>query len=320
MCPWLSSRPLLSAFALAGVVWVGGAPVGGLAQAPPEDIEVRLRDAELEYDVANSEWETTLSAFRAAEARFQRAIETVNATQASGDSDAYESALARAQREAILLQRQEVRELEAREQLAGVRTVLMETLALSRDRFYQDAIETDDPRERRDLAALYEDRDREYRQLERESAPPTEISLVVMPELMIDVRDGPDELNMKIGLMELRIRELGDDIKEIDDRVRSLEKRQRQERDMENLVLGVERFDDTFLPVTSPDPLSDVTDRDRQDAPAAEDASVESLDELSLEDQIERLQLLKEQMFDLQRRMEIKAATFRLRLERMTTS
>jgi len=99
-----------------------------------------------------------------------------------------------------------------------------------------------------------------------------------------------------------------------------LEKRLRQERDLENLVLGVERFDDTFLPVTSPDPLSDTTDRDDQAAPAAEDASVESLDELSLEDQIERLGLLGEQMFDLQQRMEDKARTFRQRLARMTTS
>ena len=313
-----SLRSLLSAVVLAGAAWMGGVPLA--AQAPPEDIEVRLRDAELEYDVANGEWETTLSAFRAAEARFQRAIEAVNTAQASGDSDAYEGALARAQREAILLQRQEARELGAREQLASVRSVLMETLALSRDRFYQDAIDTDDPQERRELAALYEDRDREYRELERASAPPTEISLVVMPELMIDPRDGPDELRMKIGLLELRIREIGDDIKGIDDRVQSLEKRLRQERDLENLVLGVERFDDTFLPVTSPDPLSDTTDRDDQAAPAAEDASVESLDELSLEDQIERLGLLGEQMFDLQQRMEDKARTFRQRLARMTTS
>lgn len=313
-------RPLLPVLVLVGAVAVGGTPVAGVAQAPPEDIEVRLRDSELEYDVANGEWETTLNAFRAAEARWQRAIDAVNAAAASGDSDAYERALAQAHSEAILLQRQEGRERDAADQLAEARAVLMETVAMSRDRFYQDAIETDDPRERRDLAALYEDRDRQYRQLEREAAPPTEISLVVMPELLIDPRDGPAELNMKIRLMELRIREAGDDIKGIDDRIEALEKRQRQERDLKNLVAQVERFDDTFLPVTSPDPLSDATERNDRDAPAAEDATVESLDELSLEDQIEGLRLLREQMFERQQSMEIKAMTFRLRLARMTTS
>lgn len=288
--------------------------------AQESDVEVRLRSAELEYNSAEDEWDAAMSAFRAAEARWQRALDEVNQAEASGDEDAYKQALARFHTQAIQLETQEARERETAERLSELRDDLLAVLAESRDQLYLEALDADTPEEGRELAALYQDRDNRYRELEREGAAPGRIQPVTLPEVTFDPRDGPDEIAGKIKLLELRIRQIDVQITAIDERVEALEKRQRQERDLQSLIVGVERFDDTFVPVTSPDPLSDMTDRDSDDAAVVGDSTVVSLDELSLQQQIEGLRLLREQMFDRKLFLENRTEGFRQRLLRMTTS
>ena len=288
--------------------------------AQESDVEVRLRSAELEYTTASSEWESATAAFRAAEARWQRALADVNAAEASGDEDAYKLALARFHTQAIQLETQEARERETAGRMSDTRGDLMAVLAESRDELYRDALDADNPEETRELAALYQDRDNRYRELEREGAPPGRIQPVTLPEVTFDPRDGPDEIEGKIRLLELRIRQIEVQVTAIDERIGALEKRQRQERDLQSLITGVERFDDAFVPVTSPDPLTDMTDTGAAGAALPSDSTVVTLDEMSLQQQIEGLKLLREQMFARKQHLEGRTEGFRQRLLRMTTS
>jgi hypothetical protein len=306
---------------LAGLVALWGSPPDHLpAQAPAAEIEIQLQDAELEYTAAQSEWESALNAFRAAEARWQRALDDVNAVTTQDDEEELQRALARFHTQAVQLETQEARERDTAQRLGEALVRLMDVLALSRDQLYQEAIDAVSPEETQELAALWEDRNNRHRELQQEAAPPLRIGLVTMPEIEFDPRDGPDELDGKIRLLELRARQIDAQIQVVDTRVEALQRQQRQERDLQNLMSGVERFDDTFLPVTSPDPLSDTTERDSEGRASSADAPLESLDELSLEEQIEGLQLLREQMFDRKQQMETRAEAFRQRLLRMTTS
>lgn len=313
-------KTLISAARLTAAVAVLVTVVPLALPAQESDVEVRLRSAELEYNTAQSEWESAMNAFRAAEARWQRALDEVNRAEAAGDEDAYKQALARFHTQAIQLETQEARERETADRLSGTRDDLMAVLAESRDQLHLDALDADTPEEGRELAALYQDRDNRYRELEREGAPPGRIELVTLPEVTFDPRDGPDEIAGKIKLLELRIRQIDVQITAIDERIEALEKRQRQERDLQSLITGVERFDDTFVPVTSADPLSDMTDRESDGDAVISDSTVVSLDELSLQQQIEGLRLLREQMFDRKVLLEGRTEGFRQRLFRMTTS
>ena len=251
---------LLSASRLLVALTVVAPAVPWALQGQEADVEVRLRSAELDHNTARSEWESAKIAFRAAEARWQRALDEVNAAEASGDEDAYKLALARFHTQAIQLETQEARERETAGRMSDTRGELMAVLAESRDELYQEALDAENPEETRELAALYQDRDNRYRELERQGAPPGRIQPVTLPEVTYDPRDGPDEIEGKIRLLELRIRQIEVQITAIDERIGALEKRQRQERDLQSLITGVERFDDTFVPVTSPDPLTDMTD------------------------------------------------------------
>jgi hypothetical protein len=269
-----------------------------LATAAPQalwtqeaDVEVRLRSAELEHNSARSEWDSAMRAFRAAEARWQRALDDVNAAEARGDEDVYKQALARFHTQAIQLETQEARERETAGRMSDTRDDLMAVLAESRDELYQDALDADTQEESRELAALYQDRDNRYRELERQGAPPGRIQPVTLPEVTFDPRDGPDEIEGKIRLLQLRIRQIDVQITAIDERIGALEKRQRQERDLQSLITGVERFDDAFVPVTSPDPLTDMTDTESGGAALPSDSTVVSLDELSLQQQIGLLRM-----------------------------
>jgi hypothetical protein len=197
----------------------------------------------------------------------------------------------------------------------------MTVLADSRDALYEDALDdATPPEQRRELAALIQDRSNRYRNLEQEGAPPTEVTLVASSEITIDHRDGPDELNAKIKFMALRIRQMQDDIESVSDRISTLEKEQRQQRDLQNLMAGVERFGDTFVPVTTSDPVSATAEREGEGLVPSDGSNVETLDDLSVDEQIEALRLLREQMFNWVQSMEVRVEVFRQRLIRLTTS
>lgn len=307
-------RPRL---ALPGAFWVVAAIAlaSGPIQAQESGLELQLRDNELEYNAAQSEWESALNAFVAAEARWQRALDQVRAAERTGDEAALGTALARFHTQALELETQESRQEETARALTEARQGLMNALAVSREALYEDALSDETPPEqRRELAALIQDRSNRYRTLEQEGEQPAEFRLVAMSEIAIDARDGPDELNAKIRFMELRIRQMEDDIQNVTDRIESLEREQRQQRDLQNLMAGVERFDDTFVPVTT----SGSTERG--DDPPLAGQEINTLDDLSTDRQIEGLRLLQEQMFDSVRRMEIRVQSFQQRLIRLTTS
>ncbi len=304
-------------------VWAGAMVVFGATgvQGQERGLELELSDAELEYNAARAEWESALNAFRAAEARWQRALDDVNAAEEAGDEEALSAAYARFRTQALEFQTQESRQEETARALSEARVSLMAVLAESRDALYEDALDDETPPEqRRELAALIQDRSNRFRSLEQEGAPPTEITLVTSSEITIDRRDGPDELNAKIRFMELRIRQAQDNIESVSDRISTLEKEQRQQRDLQNLMAGVERFDDTFVPVTTSDPVSATADREGEGRAPADGSDVETLDDLSIDQQIEALRLLQEQMFSWVQRMEDRVEVFRQRLIRLTTS
>lgn len=305
---------------LAGAVTALALAVGSTAGQEPS-LELQLRDNELEYQAARSEWESALNAFRASEARWQRALDEVHTAEASGDEGELEAAHARFRTQALELETQESRQEETARALSEARTRLMEVLALSQDALYEEALDpATPPDQRRELAALYEDRLNRYRALEKEGEPPVQVRLVTLSEIAIDPRDGPDELNAKIRFIELRIRQMEDEIDRFGERIERLEKEQRQQRDLQNLMAGLERFDDTSVPVTRPEPLSTRSNGETEGAASPGDSPVDSLDDLSIDQQIEGLRLAREQMFEAVRSMEVRVETFRQRLRRLTTS
>ena len=96
--------------------------------------------------------------------------------------------------------------------------------------------------------ALIEDLENEYRALEASSEILVPQLLVPQGVLAYNPRDTPSRLRNKIEVATRRIEVVQTAIDEADDRIAGLERRQRLQRQQENFLSPLGRFDDTRIP------------------------------------------------------------------------
>jgi hypothetical protein len=262
----------------------------------------------LEFRQARADYDAALAAFSVVEQQWSAALEEVNRARRSGDEDALESAFAAAQDRAGPLRGQEQRVEEARGTLDARRQVLVQVITLRLEQLVAQMDAAASRQQRTELDLLFRDAQNELRALEAEAEDTFRLEPVVLPEVTFDPRDGPDDLRSKAQLLERQAADIDTLLLDTDRRMEALDSRLRIERQRGDLLAGVERFDDTRVPVVVGAPGGG--------AVPADSAGVGTRP-LTLEERIEELRVYRTQMEAYRDQLLIKAETFRRRIRSM---
>jgi hypothetical protein len=259
----------------------------------------------LEFRQARADYDAALAAFSVVEQQWSAALEEVNRARRSGDEDALESAFAAAQDRAGPLRGQDQRVEEARGALDARRQVLVQVITLRLEQLVAQMDAAASRQQRTELDLLFRDAQNELRALEAEAEDTFRLEPVVLPEVTFDPRDGPDDLRSKAQLLERQAADIDTLLVDTDRRMEALGSRLRIQRQRGDLLAGVERFDDTRVPVVV-------------GAPAAGGVPADSAGvgtrPLTLEERIEELRIYRAQMEAYRDQLLIKAETFRRRI------
>jgi hypothetical protein len=284
---------------MAGLCVPGGP---GVAAQSLGDLVVQRR---LELRQARADHAAALAAFRVVEQRWSTALEEVALARRSGDADALQRAFALAQDRAGPLRGQDQRVEEARGVLDARREALANAITLRLEQLVAEMDAAPSRQERTELDALFRDLQNELRDLEGEAEDTFRLQPVVFPEVTFDPRDGPEDFLSKAQLIERQAEEYDSLIADTDRRVSSLEHRLRIQRQRGDLLAGVQRFDDTRLPVVVGAPTTG-------GVPA--DSAGTGSRPLTLEEQIEELRIYRSQLEVYRDQLLARAALFRRRI------
>jgi hypothetical protein len=278
-------------------------PFPAIARAQSlEDLVVQRR---LELRQARADYDAALAAFSVVEQQWSAALEEVNRARRSGDEDALERAFALAQDRAGPLRAQDQRVEEARGALDARRQVLVQVITLRLEQLVAQMDAAPSRQQRTELDLLFRDLQNEMRGLEAEAEDTFRLEPVFLPEVTFDPRDGPDDLRSKAQLLERQAADIDTVLVDTDRRMDALEGRLRIQRQRGDLLAGVERFDDTRVPVV-------VGAQSAGGVPA--DSAGVGTRPLTLEERIEELRIYRTQLEVYRDQLLIKAETFRQRI------
>jgi archaellum component FlaC len=286
----LAALPVL----LPGVAW---------AQEP-----LTIQELELEYSSAVQRHQAAFDAWEALESRFQRALDSLSAATESGSSSRINAAFTLTQQLEGEVRLQERRVGELADGVRASRSRLLAALDLQLDELVDEVEATQDPEEHEELVAILNDRNLRYLQLRAEEDPET--TLEPMRELTVDPRDTPEDILRKAQAMDVRGNRIEAQLAVWGQRLDELRRDQRRARQVRDFMAGVERYDDTRLPVVSPPNRTGPPPEPGERPPGADTLSGEAR-AVTLEERIERLESLVE---ELTRRLEAirdKAERFR---------
>lgn len=301
-------------------LWLGVLVAAALAAPRPAggQVEALLTQRELEYRAASSAYEAAVAARQAAQARAERATVEIDEARASGDANRLERLYAVATARWTEVTNEDRRVAETRERLRRARRALRDALEASLDLLAGQARSTTSARERDELLALIRDRNNRLREIEAELAQGEDdvTRFIAMPEITFDPRDGPAELRIKADLLARRAAQADSVIAVIDREIADLQKRQRRERALRDFMSGIERFDESAVPVGRAG--RDAADRAGRDAAdhGRGDAAADSLGKpapLSVDEQITQLRTLRRKVEEYGAAARTKAEIFRQR-------
>lgn len=295
--PW---RLVLGMAALMAAIPL--APGGGAAQTV-EELVVQRR---LELRAARAAHQAARDAFNVLDREFNQALDEVNAARRSGDDQRLERAYALAQDRSVPHRAQEARLKEAAAGLLRAREALIDALAGRMEELLRSMDAAASGEQRNRLNALFMDHQRELVALEAEAEETFRLEPVVLPEIVFDPRDGPDELRAKAELLERRAADADSVILDTERRIRDLNRRQRIERQGRDFLAGAERFDDTRVPVVGARPTGGQR--------PASDSTVAGARPQTLEERIEALDEYRLQMEAYRDELRVRARQFRLRV------
>ncbi len=270
-----------------------------------QSLENLVIQRRLEFRQARADYDAALAAFGVVERQWSAALEEVNRARRSGDQDALERAFAVAQDRAGPLRGQDQRVEEARGGLDARRQVLVDVITLRLEQLVEQMDAAASRAQRTELDVLFRDLQNELRNLEAEAEVTFRLEPVVLPEVTFDPRDGPDDLRSKAQLLERQAADIDTLLVDTDRRMEALDGRLRIQRQRGDLLAGVERFDDTRVPVviSGPPPGG---------VPA--DSAGVGTRPLTLEERIEELRIYRTQLAAYRDQLLIKAETFRQRI------
>lgn len=258
----------------------------------PQDV-LTIQELELQYSSKVRQHQAAFDAWTAMEIRLGRALDSVTAATDSGNADRRNRAFTVFRQLAGEIRVQERRVDEIAEELRAARSDLLTALGQRLEELTQQADSAVDPQERRELAAILYDRNSRFLELRAEEDPETKLE--PMQDITIDPRDTPDLIIRKAELLDFRANQYEAQLTEVGRRLEELRRDQRRARQVRDFVAGVERYDDTRLPVVSPGARAVDPPDPRQLPPGADTLGVEARP-LTLEERIQNLDLLQQEL------------------------
>lgn len=322
MIRWTHRRPrrpgtggaLLPAVVVVGLL-LGVSPPAGSAQATQGVVAER----QLEFQSARSAHESALDARSAAERRFSRALQEIEGARASQDDDRIEAAYARAQQQAVELQSLEQRVRQTAQRTEEAREALLQALDQRLESLVAELSRTAGRQEQQELAALIRNLRNRVQEVERAGELTREIQLVAVPEVTFDPRDGPVELQWKAELLERRAEQYEERIGEIDAQIEQLRRRQRRNRNLQDMLAGIERFDDDQVPVT---PRQERRDSDAEavepEGGQPSDSAGAEAPQMTLEERVQSLEVLRLRIESFREQVLVRASQFRERAQEIS--
>ena len=265
-----------------------GAPNPALAQNDATRAE--LNRQELRYQAARDAYDASLTARLVVEAEWEAALDSVQVARQGSNQDAYDRASERHMLLAQDLTRMDRRVQQASDSLQAARSDYLQAMdaRLGVLLELQDSART--RVEAENYQALIEDLENEYRSLEGTIETLVPQLLVSQGVLAYNPRDTPSRLRNKIEVATRRIEAVQTAIDEADDRIKGLEQRQRLQRQQENFLSPLGRFDDTRVPVGPPG-----ESRSQGQGAVSDSTGVRTGPE-TLDDQLEAWQTLRSQL------------------------
>jgi hypothetical protein len=265
-----------------------------------------LQDRRDEYDAAKADFLSAQNAYRVVERQFSDALQGLQRARAARDDAAIDQGLRRAQDRAGPFQAGEQRLDKTKAALDSARRALVEIIGVRQAELVAQMDAASSSQERNDLNAIYQDLNRELLALETEAGNALRFEPVVLSDVQADPRDGPMEVLGKAQLLEQLAAQADTAIQDVDRQIKELTARQRRQLQMNDLVAGLERFDDTKLPVVTNAPPSGR-------APAA-DSTGAGPRPLTLQERIQSLHDYRKQLEAYRDQALIRAKEFRRKL------
>jgi hypothetical protein len=297
---WRLSCPGL--LLLVGLLVGPGLPAAASAQTTQR----LLQDRRDEYSAAKADFQAAQNAYRVVERQFSDALQGLQRARAAGDDAAIDQGLRLAQDRAGPFQAGEQRLDKTKAAVDSARRALIDIIGVRQAELVAQMDAAASSQQRNDLNALYQDLNRELMALETEAGDALRFEPVVLSDVQADPRDGPMEVLGKAQLLEQLAAQADTAIQDVDRQVKELTARQRRQLQMNDLVAGLERFDDTRLPVVTNAPPSGR-------APAA-DSTGAGPRPLTLQERIQSLQDYRKQLEAYRDQALIRAKEFRRKL------
>ena len=273
----------------------------------PQDV-LTIQELELQYSSKVRQHQAAFDAWEAMESRFDRAIDSLNAAEDSGNTARTNRAFTVFRQVAGEISVQKLRVDNIAEEVRIARSTLLSALNQQLEELIQQVDSAVDPQERRELAAILNDRNNRYLELRAEEAPET--TLEPMQDIIIDPRDTPEIIIRKAELLDFRANQYEARAAEVGRRLEELRRDQRRARQVRDFVAGVERYDDTRLPVVSPGART-VTSPDPGQLPSGADTLGVEARPLTPEERIQNLDLLQQELEIRLQQIRDKAERFR---------
>jgi hypothetical protein len=294
--------------AAAGVALALTAALPVLAQQPRDPFQ----DRQLAYDAAKSQYSAALDAWRVFEKQWNDAMEDHQQGKRAGDGDRENAALVRALDLARELDRSERRVSSQRAVLDGARTELLAALDARMEEAATQLAAARSANERAQLATVLRDYENQQQQIEAErDQPAVRLQLLYYPSIQFDPRDTPEDLTNKAQLLRRRAEQADSSLAQIDREIARLEGQVRRRRNVESLMSGVERFDGQppLGAAGRPNPPGEML--------ARPDSAGVARPEVTPQQKLEQLQLLRGQLQDAKQQFLNRAGDFEAAMRRI---
>jgi hypothetical protein len=268
--------------------------------------ELTLPELELAYRASLDEHSAAFRALEVLEMRFGRASEALRNARAAGDKGGQEAALAIILRVGPERTQQELRVAEKAREVSAARGRLLEARSRRLEELLAQADQARDPGEVREVAILVQDMRYQIGELRAQEDP--EVALEPEPYIVIEPRDGVEEIRDKADLLDLRGDQYEELLGEIGRLLAGLRRDLRLMRQSDDFLAGVERFGDVRLPVGPPGARPDRTPDAGQ--PPGAGPGVEERP-LTLEERIQALEITQREVVVRIESIRVKAESFR---------
>jgi hypothetical protein len=282
-----------------------GFPMGSLAQV---EEDLTIPELELAYRAALAGYGEAFQALEVQESRFNRASNELQLARAEGDQSGINEAFSATQEIAPLLRQQEQRVGEKAEEVRVARERLLAARNRELEELLQQRENATTPEALRELAALVADARNRISELRAQED--LQVTLEPEPDITIRRGDGPEDILLKVNILEVRQTQYEEQLVDIQRKMEELREEQSLLRRSGDFLAGVLRYDDPSLPVGPPG-AGAVSPPDPTQTVAALDSLGTRDRPLTLEERIQLLQILQEEVTERIEQIQVKAENFR---------